>query len=645
MAETLKPVLVGDPRDDRFAWLKKFLDGEYGVDAVQVETFDKLHKLVKESNEFRKLAGTNKWSLIFIADDLPPTHTKIPTPERVKTYFTILDSLDELDDFVMVLISGQNISIDWRGITLPDRSIHLCSIPPTQEEYQNVVRELHGCGGLEIVTSAESVMCLDENNRTLREQIRTLGESRNLKDGKEKLGKLIGKCFDCRQVNKVTVSQLGQGKSGARVFHLRVESDDQKSQEFVLKLCKANDRWKLESEVRGHLKAKDGLGHSGYKKHIAELQKPLFAASVMKSKAEEEDKYITQISPWYAVYYDFLGGDKFGRGIFDKFINLETALVSSAEELSKKTAGIDLNINSTKANRSHAIRVLVLETILQWLCNNWYLNTESGVVCREKKILWDIGDAPEREYIPMPPYKLTGRSKDWIQSFLNSQEAEMGVRFFTGWEKLKDKVFRLVSEDSPAAAQLGKLGEPVPIVLSHVHGDLNANNILLWLKEGHPFLIDFPFYQEAGHALQDFAQLEVEIKFALLDRQRDSPEKRLKAFEHTYSQMPIWRQMEDRLLDQWDQKASRWLSTGYAGNVRLCYELVQLVRRKAREVQQNDQCPGPSAGDFLAEYLPALLYHTVRAISYPSLSVFKRLLAVYSAGSILTRLNCFSDFD
>jgi hypothetical protein len=43
----------------------------------------------------------------------------------------------------------------------------------------------------------------------------------------------------------------------------------------------------------------------------------------------------------------------------------------------------------------------------------------------------------------------------------------------------------------------------------------------------------------------------------------------------------------------------------------------------------------------LAEYWPALLYHTVRAIGYPSLSVFERLLAVYSAGSILIRLNCF----
>lgn len=101
--------------------------------------------------------------------------------------------------------------------------------------------------------------------------------------------------------------------------------------------------------------------------------------------------------------------------------------------------------------------------------------------------------------------------------------------------------------------------------------------------------------------------------------------------------------MEDRLLDQWDSRAQPWSSKGYRRNVRLCFELVQMVRRSAREVQENAECPGAAAGDFLSEYWPALLYHTVRAIGYPSLSLFKRLLAVYSAGLILTKLGCFTD--
>jgi hypothetical protein len=114
------------------------------------------------------------------------------------------------------------------------------------------------------------------------------------------------------------------------------------------------------------------------------------------------------------------------------------------------------------------------------------------------------------------------------------------------------------------------------------------------------------------------------------------------AFEHTYSQMKIWKEMESRLLDQWEQRGTAW-NTGYKVNVQLSYELVQIIREKARAVQQNDSCPGPPAGDFLAEYWPALLYHTVRAIGYPSLSLFKRLLAVYSASSILSKLGCFID--
>jgi hypothetical protein len=103
--------------------------------------------------------------------------------------------------------------------------------------------------------------------------------------------------------------------------------------------------------------------------------------------------------------------------------------------------------------------------------------------------------------------------------------------------------------------------------------------------------------------------------------------------------------MKNRLLDRWEENARRWPSKGYTDNVQLCFELVQLVRRRAQEVQQNVRCPGPPPGEFLDEYWPALLYHTVRAVGYPSLSVFKRLLAVYSTGSILTKLHCFTDLD
>lgn len=651
MAKTLKPALIGDPNSDRFKRLKNFLDEEYGIDAVRAKTFDEAQKLIEESNEAREQAEKslhqpgevgNGWSLIFISDELCPIHTQKATPERVKIYFTILDSLNKWGDFNSFLISSCNTAVDWRGIT-PPRIVHL-SEPPKPGEHQGISRILDGVSGLERVASAAPKVAWDKNNLVLREQIRSLSEQRSLRDGESHLARLISRCLDCSTIERVEIKQLGQGRSGASVFRLRVETkpneiEGVKKQEFVLKLCPAGAVWKLESEVRGHLQAQNGLGHLGYRVHIPSLNKAHIPSGGLKrvEKADRPNGHIVRSGHWYAAHYDFLGGEDWGE-----FVDLETALTASAKELDKKTAGTEFAVGP---NKVRAVRVRVLETILRWLCETWYANLRGGCSSREERVLWEVGDAPEQEYISMPPYKLTGRSKSWIQSFLNSQEAEMGPRFFTNWEKHRARVFRLVSEEPPADAQLGNLRAPLPVILSKVHGDLNSNNVLLWLKHKHPFLIDFPFYQEAGHALQDFARLEVEIKFALLDRQKDSPEKRLKAFEHTYSQMPVWQEMEDCLLDGWERKAPRWPSQGYASNVQLCFELVQLVRREARGVQQNDQCPGPAPGDFLTEYWPALLFHTVRAIGYPSLSVFKRLLAVYSSGSILTKLNSFPDLD
>lgn len=657
MAEPLMPVLVGDPEPRRFNWLKKVLDEEFGVGAEQVEIFDKLHKLIKDSNQIReeaekhgnanKGAAGNRWSMIFITDDLPQVYTKKPTPELLKTYFTTLGDLNLWVDFIIVFITTRNVLMDGRAITPPARTIHL-SDPPTPEQRQNIIKELDGLGSLKYIVSAESKLVWDADNRSLREQIRSLSDSRNLKDGEGILARLISRCLDCSRIEKVEIKQIGQGRSGASVFRLCVETKPDattgiKNQEFVLKLCQANDVWKLESEVRGHMLANQGLGHPGYREHLPKLNPayvPCWELGHLE-KTRQPNQYLVRNGPWHAIHYDFLGGNRFG-----KFIDLETALVAPAKQLKEELAITEAAIELIRANKVQLVRAGILETVLQWLCENWYANNGIGYVQRKEMKAWDVGDAPEQEYIALPPYKLTGRSKGWIQSFLNSQEAEIGERFFnTDWKRSRDKVFRLVSEDQPTDTQLGKLGELLPMVLSPVHGDLNVNNILLWLKHKHPFLIDFPFYQGAGHALQDFARLEVEIKFALLDRQKDSPTQHLKAFEHTYSQMQIWQEMENCLLDQWDRKVSRWMSKGYAKNVQLCYELVQLVRRKAREVQQNDLCNGPAACDFLTEYWPPLLYHTVRAIGYPSLSVFKRMLAVYSAGSILTKLNCFPDLD
>jgi hypothetical protein len=142
-------------------------------------------------------------------------------------------------------------------------------------------------------------------------------------------------------------------------------------------------------------------------------------------------------------------------------------------------------------------------------------------------------------------------------------------------------------------------------------------------------------FQEKGHALQDFAKLETEIKFVIMDCQEGSATNKLPAYDYTYSQMPLWKEMEDQLLkNNWKSPKRRWSKDGYRENVVFCLDLVQTIREKAEQVQKQPLLHIPKL-DFFDEYRPPLLFHTLRAIGYESISIFKRLLAVYSASSLL----------
>lgn len=636
MARKLKQVLIGDGNARRFAWLQTLLDEEFGLESVQAYTLNEVLKIAKKEYKRSKSGKRRKdedgtrepvWTLIFIVDNLPMSEEMRGTSDVVKGHFSAFPYIEEMVGEVTILVRTTAEKTDWAEV-IPKPTMLSLTSPPKSEDYRYFVRSLEDLG-LHRLASLKDKLDWDRSNRILRDQIRALSDSRNLKDGKSQLARLISKCIDCQKVESVEIKQIGQGKSGSAIFRFRVHdkpaATPSEPQEYVLKLYRAGSVWKLENEVRGHIQVERGLGHRGYREHIPKL-KPAWLV-------RHSNEYIVSIPQWYAVHFDFLGGKRFG-----KFIDLESTIIASADELETSLAGTDLAVRAVAAGEIRAVRIRILNLILEWLSTNWYGNVEAGQAHRRDLVMWNTKDAPPQKYIAMPPYRLTGRAKGWIQAFLDSREAEIGARFFPDWEQRVDVVTRFVSEYTSKDIKGGELGKTRPVLISHVHGDLNASNVLLWIKYKHPFLIDFPFYQDAGHALQDFACLEVEVKLALLDRQRDSPEKRLRAFEYTSSQMPLWTEMEDRLLDNWDQSAPRWQSKGYKTNVQLCWDLVHLIRSKAREVQQNDQCNGSPPGEFLMEYWPALLYHTLLAISYPSFSVFKRLIAVYVSSSILNNL-------
>lgn len=643
MTELSHPVLIGDDNETRATWLGQFLYNNHGVKCLWASTFDKICALAK----------TSRRAVVFLADTLPLTDfNDLRAPQ---SFFDQLRGVDPRVNRVYVrtedsspTVLGQiSIRLPWPK---PDRAAGnqiLEALKPLQD-----VLPLADA----TIDEIDKLTKWPKQDRTLREQIRSLSREQNLKAGEQQLFDIIRNCFDCRKIEKIQLASLIQGKSGARVFHLMVtakkgaqerEGASQRTRAYVLKLSKAQDIWKLQSEVNGYLKAKASELYNPYKGHIPVLQTPRRSKSAAeiqslherRAKASAEnlpvpEEFIANSLSWPAIYYDFLGGS------LGEFMTLSTALVAAPDRLRTQLSG-KARANFILADNTPAavmdFRVNFLKTLLAALSNLLYLNERH--TCRKIKQLWKGGNAPDREYVPLPPYQLAARTREWLQEFLDSDEAKIGGRLLPGWNDCCEAVLALAR--STAAKTFGSLNEKFPVILSPVHGDLNANNVFLWLEQPNfPFLIDLPFYQDAGHALQDFARLETEIKFALMDRQEESPPERLAAYDYSVVQMPLWQELEDHLLHHHTAGADEpvWRAGGFHDNVRLTYRLVQVIRATAEQVQQQ-HCARSTLRPiaFMDEYLPALLYPTLRAITYPSLSPFKRMLAVYSAGSILNK--------
>lgn len=636
MTELRPPILIGDIVPARAEWLSQFLIDYYNAASTQIaDTFDKIRNLARQ-----QLPGT----VIFLADTLPFSYD-IPevTPNK---NLDQLDGIDPMAQLVCVVTGAESPTPEGRRNVC---YIRLPSAEPTGPERDQIKLSLEPVKhklplAQTSMKEVERLTDWDQQDRLLSEQILTLSLDKNLEDGQHRLYLLLRNCLDYRTVKAVRVKSLAQGKSGAMVFQINVtlKADGRgkkplRTQDYVLKVSKTEDLWKLESEVSGYLEAGDSELYTTYKAHVPALKTPwLPRSSSEHGPPVREFRYIASSLPWDAIHYDFLGGS------LGECMALESALTASPEKIRRLT-GKNLNkkfsISGPTSAALRDFRLTFLETLLKALCEIWYHN--GAFTDRKEKQIWSKEEVDDRKYLPLPPYHLTERSKRWLSEFLNSEQAEIGSRLFPHeWADCRDRVLRLAHKGTRRS--LKALGEKRPVTLSPVHGDLNAGNAFLWLKQdSFPFLIDLPFYQRQGHVLQDFARLEVDLKFSLMDRQEESPPELLPAFDLTPAQVPLWRELEEHLISNRTKEPIEpdWISDGFKDNVSLSYQLVKIIRDRA-ELAQQQPCGASTEPPvaFMDEYLPALLYHTVRAITYPTLSLFKRLLAVYSAGSILKRI-------
>ncbi len=590
----MKYVVIGDPDPERFERVRESIENTFRLVVFQAETFEEILAYYK--------SHAHDLALVLLTEQLPSS----PQLKNVlfERYFEQLS--------VAPLMMGCNAVIGYlyEEVAVTFRRVEPeLSVPfPKDEQTLNVFLErLSGKFFARLLPK----MTLDDD-ALLREQVRLLGRDRSLGDGERKLRHMIGGFFS----GDVVVFRLRSGLSGAKVFRVRLRQADHE-REYLVKLSDAD--WKLKVEAERHEKVAAGI--PGIREYKPMLVEP--------SSLAQAEGYVVSSSGWHGLCYEFLGGGPFGPSI-----DLQAALVATAEEMRVITAGAALTFGFESRSDIKTFRFHMLGMLLDWLKREWC--TKEGLARRELGRLetpWTTADAKLREYVPFPPYCLSGQTKGCILGFLDGSHAAIGRRLVSDWDTLAavlERFTKCTDQDYSAP----KLDEAISMVRSPAHGDLNANNVLFCPHLPDPvFLIDFPMYQELGHALQDFARIETEIKYALMDRQQDSPANELAGLDFTPEQFRLWCELEDHLRGQW-RYSRHWTSEGFRDNVDLSLRMVQRVRTTAEEVQgQSFGCVAIPA--FADEYLSPVLYHTLRSITYTSLSPFKRLLAVYSAAKLL----------
>lgn len=161
---------------------------------------------------------------------------------------------------------------------------------------------------------------------------------------------------------------------------------------------------------------------------------------------------------------------------------------------------------------------------------------------------------------------------------------------------------------------------PAEVGFGTIHGDLNSRNILLNEKEDKPYLIDFSETGQ-GHYLRDFAKLEADIKFVLMDQHREDQLDLLQRWLYMdltldrlsfgpISQHPL----EEKITDSQIQRG---------------YKLIQLLRSFA--TQRISLFPPKEQR--VREYRIALLHYTLKKLTF-NISDPKLIFACRSAARL-----------
>jgi len=159
-----------------------------------------------------------------------------------------------------------------------------------------------------------------------------------------------------------------------------------------------------------------------------------------------------------------------------------------------------------------------------------------------------------------------------------------------------------------------------------VHGDLNSSNFFVDVFDESLetwFLIDFA-HTEPAHYLMDFAKLEAEIKFFLMDNWI--------ADNLNPKRIRLWIEFENSLKSVAFGSTPEFPNRRGSSDVRKAYTVISRIRSLAANVTDFNEI----------DYYIALLYHTLMALRYSqefrNVIRIRKIFSLYCANLLLDKL-------
>jgi len=217
---------------------------------------------------------------------------------------------------------------------------------------------------------------------------------------------------------------------------------------------------------------------------------------------------------------------------------------------------------------------------------------------------------PDQAYLWQKYFSLDPRVIAGISAFLDQSRARVRKHLGAKGTGTLERIEKFVRSNGSSERAISQLESTVDT--RYIHGDLNSRNLLVPASSKEFVFIDFANSKQ-DHAMKDIAKLETDLLLLAMDSGQ-------------------WEDTEWDALDEWGKlvdlyRRGNLLSSSCAASVTTSPKSVQTVARLIQELRRGLRI---MLGDGIneREYIVALLHYAMRYLSYPDISLPKKIFTI-----------------